>query len=50
MYKTLPLQKERVDCEAACHCKEAVQTSIRIKFQEETDLENVVAYMNQLRQ
>ena len=34
-----------IDCEAACHCKGAAQTCARAQFQEETDLENAVAYI-----
>ena len=38
------------NCEAACPCKEAAQTCTRAQFQEETDLKNDVAYMNQFHQ
>lgn len=43
-------KRKGFDCESACQCKRSAQTCARVQFQQDTELENVVAYINQFQQ
>lgn len=43
-------KRKGFDCESACQCKGSAQTCARVQFQQDTELENVVAYINQFQQ
>ena len=44
------LCKEKVLTEAACQCKGSAKACARVQVHQDTELENVVAYINQFQQ